>query len=175
MNKSFSDILKKVFLATDILSGICFFSVMALVLVNIIMRNIFKSPIMGTVEIVGLMVASGLGFALANCEMLDGHIGMDINLPWSRKVDKFIEIVKYTISVGFWGIVVWQVFDYALASFVNGRVTPTASIPIAPFIFILGFNVICLCVALMYKLVCAVKAFSTDSRENADDEKEEIE
>jgi len=160
MNKSVSDIIKKFFMITNILSGVCFFTVMALVLVNIVMRNIFKMPIMGTVEIVGLMVATGLGFALANCEMLDGNIGMDIDLPWSRKIDKVIELTKYIISIIFWGIVVWQVFGYASASLVNGRVTPTASIPIYPFIFMLGINVLCLCLALVYKLVCTVKDFS---------------
>jgi len=155
--KTVSGVIKKVFEFTNVLAGVCFFSVMALVLLNIIMRNVFKAPIMGTVEIVGLLVATGLGLAMANCEMLGGNIGMDISLPWSRKVDKIIEIVSYIISLGFWAIVVWQIFVYASASFVNGRVTSTASIPVYPFIFILGFNVFCLCVALAYKLVCMIK------------------
>jgi len=154
--KIVSGAIKKVFTFTNILAGVCFFSVMALVLLNIIMRNVFKAPIMGTVEIVGLLVATGLGLAMANCEMLGGNIGMDISLPWSRKVDKVIEIVSYVISLVFWAVVVWQIFVYASASFANGRVTSTASIPVYPFIFILGFNVLCLCVALAYKLVCMV-------------------
>jgi len=171
MKKSVSEIVKKVFFITNILSGACFFFVMALVLANIIMRNVFKMPIMGTVEIVGLMVATGLGFALANCEMLDGNIGMDLNLPWSKKIDNVVEIIKYVISIGFWGIVVWQVFGYATASHVNGRVTPTASIPIAPFIYILGVNVFCLCVALVFKLACVLNIIPADSN-NTDLSKE---
>ncbi|MCL2513801.1 MAG: TRAP transporter small permease [Oscillospiraceae bacterium] len=157
MLKSISGVIKKVFLITDMLAGVCMFSVMALVLANIIMRNVFKQPITGTVEIVGLLVATGLGLAMANCEMLDGHIGMDIDLPFSPKIGKFIEILKYLISLGFWGLVAWRIFIFASTSYVNGRVTATASIPVYPFIFILGVSMFCLCVALMYKLVCAVK------------------
>ena len=170
--KTVSGALKKAFTFTNILSGICFFSVMVLVLLNIIMRNVFKSPITGTVEIVGLLVATGLGLAMANCEMLGGNIGMDISLPWPRKVDKIIEIVSYVISLSFWAIVVWRIFVYASTSFTNGRVTSTASIPVYPFIFILCFSVFCLCVALAYKLVCMIMDVS-GLRETEREEKEE--
>ena len=155
MFKSVESALKRIFEITDILAGVCFFSVMALVLANIIMRNVFGQPILGTVEIVGLLVATGLGLALAHCEMVDGHIGMDLNLDkiMSQGAQKVVEIVSYVISLSFWTIVVWRLFVYATTSFVNGRVTSTASIPLYPFIFILGFNVFCLCVALGYKLV----------------------
>ena len=157
MLNTVNDMLKKVFSITNILSGVCFFFVMVLVLSNIIMRNVFKMPIMGTVEIVGLLIATGLGLAMANVEMNNGNIGLDIDLLWPRKIDKFIEAATYLISLVFWVIVVWQIFIYAHTSFVNGRVTSTTSIPVAPFIFILCFNVLCLCVALAYKLVNAVR------------------
>jgi len=167
MLKIVSGILKKVFSITDMLAGVCFFSVMVLVLANIVMRNVFKQPIMGTVEIVGLLIATGLGLAMANCEMLGGNIGMDIDLPWPSRVKRIIDIAKYIIALGFWAIVVWQIFVYASASYVNGRVTATASIPIAPFIFILAFNVFCLCVVLAYKLVCSVKDASAEFGKSA--------
>ena len=158
MQKSLSGIIKKMFFITDRLAGVCFFSVMALVLANIIMRNVFKMPILGTVEIVGLLIATGLGLALANCEMNNGNIAMDVvTEKLSKKTQKIIEIITYIISLSFWAIVVWRIIIYASTSFTNGRVTPTTSIPIYPFIFILGFNVFCLCVALVYKLVCAIQ------------------
>ena len=167
MLNTVSDMLKKVFSITNLLAGVCFFSVMVLVLMNIIMRNVFKMPIMGTVEIVGLLIATGLGLAMANVEMNDGNIGLDMDLPWSRKVGKSIEITTFIISLVFWAIVVWQIFIYAHASYVNGRVTPTTSIPIYPFIFILGFNVLCLCAALAYKLIRAIIDASAMFNESA--------
>ena len=169
--KTVAGAIRKVFTFTNILAGICFFSVMVLVLLNIILRNIYK-PITGTFEIVGLLIATGLGLAMANCEMLDGNIGMDISLPWSAKVDKIIQIVSYVISLSFWAIVVWRIFIYASTAFINGRVTSTASIPVYPFIFILCFNVFCLCVALAYKLVFMFKEVS-ELRKNAPVREEE--
>ena len=158
MLKSLPGIIKKLTLITDKLAGICFFSVMVLVLANIIMRNVFKLPILGTVEIAGLLIATGLGFALSNCEMLGGNIAMDVlTEKFPRRIQRIIEIVIYIVSLGFWAIVVWRIFVYAETSFINGRVTPTTSIAIYPFIFILGFNVFLLCVVLAYRLVCTVK------------------
>jgi len=168
MSKSISNIIKKVTLFTDRLAGVCFFSVMILVLANIIMRNVFKMPIMGTVEIVGLLIATGLGFALSNCEMINFNVGMDVvteKLP--QKAQKLIRIVTYSISLSFWAIVVWRVFIFANTAYSNGRVTSTASIPVYPFIIILGFNLVCLCVVLAYKLVNTVADVSAELRKTS--------
>jgi len=170
MQKSVSGIIKRIFSITDILAGVCFFATMVLVITNIIMRNIFIKPILGTVEMVGLLVATGLGLALANCEMTNFNIAMDIvTEKLSVKTQKIIEIFVYLISLGFWAIVVWQVFIYGNTSFINGRVTATASIPLYPFIFILGFNVFCLCVVLTYKLICTIKDLSAENSKSADE------
>ena len=169
MEKSESGIIKKIFQITDKLAGVCFFSVMALILANIIMRNVFKQPIMGTVEIVGLLIATGLGFALANCEMTNFNIAMDVvTEKLSRGAQKIIEIVVYVISLSFWAIVVWRIFIFANTSYINGRVTSTASIPVYPFIFVMGFNILCLCVALAYKLVRAIRDAPAELRKSAE-------
>ena len=171
--KSIEGIIKKICAITDLLAGVCFFSVMALVLVNIILRSIFKLPILGTVEIVGLLTATGLGLALSNCEMKNGNIAMDVlTEKFSKGVQRVIDIIIYIISLGFFGIVVWRIIIFANTSFINGRVTATVSIPIAPFIFILGFNVACLCAVLAYKLVNALNDAPPESLESANAGKE---
>jgi len=154
MFKTIHGVVKKIFSITDLLAGVCFFALMILVLANIIMRNVFGQPITGTFEMVGLLTATGLGLALAHCEMNDGNIAMSIvtdKLP--KKMQGVIDIVIYLIALSFWAVVVWQIFGYANSSLANGRVTSTASIPLYPFILILGINVACLCVALVFKLV----------------------
>ena len=172
MQKSVSGIIKKFTLIADKLAGVCFFSVMVLVLANIIMRNVFKHPILGTVEIVGLLIATGLGLALSNCEMTDFNIAMDVvTEKLSRRVQKIVAIVTYSISLSFWAIVVWRVFIYANTTYINGRVTSTASIPLYPFIFVLGFNLFCLCVVLAYKLICVVQDASAEFRKSAHDKR----
>jgi len=175
--KSIEGIIKKICSITDMLAGVCFFSVMALVLTNIIMRSVFKMPILGTVELVGLLTATGLGLALSNCEMQDFNTAMDVfteKLP--KKAQKIIDIFVYLISLVFFSIVVWRMFIFSGTSFANGRVTPTTSIPIFPFIFLLGINVFFLCVVLAYKFVRDVKEILAESgKSSSTEEIEKIE
>ena len=147
---------KKIFGISDFFAGICFFSVMLLILVNILMRKLFNMPIMGTVELVGLLTATGLGFALANCELNNGNISMSILTDrLNVKTQRIIEIFVYLISLFFWSMVAWHIFLFGSSSFLSGWVSSTASLPVFPFIFILFFNVFCLCVVVALKLVCS--------------------
>ena len=168
MFETIHDIAKKIFSITDLLAGVCFFALMLLVLTNIIMRNVFGQPLAGTFDMVGLLTATGLGLALAHCEMNDGNIAMSIvtdKMP--KQMQKVVDVLVYLIAISFWGVVVWRIFVYANTSLVNGRITPTAEIPLYPFIFILGTNVACLCVALIFKLATAVKGVAESFRKPA--------
>ncbi len=173
MRISLTAIIKKVTLITDRLAGACFFSVMALVVSNIIMRNIFKRPILGTMEIVGLLCVTGLGLALSNCEMINFNVGMDVVMEkLSDKTRKTIKLGTYSVALCFWSIVVWRMYIYASATYMNKRVTPTTSIPVYPFVFMLGFNLLCLCAVLAYKLVRAARDVYALSRGSSDAGKE---
>ena len=106
-------IAKKIFSITDFLAGICFFSVMALILVNILMRKIFNLPIMGTYELVGLLTATGLGFALANCEIKNGNVSMSLftdKMP--KKIRGIIGVIIHLLSLSLWTIIVVRLFIY---------------------------------------------------------------
>ena len=147
-------ITNKLFSLTDFFAGICFASVMLLILVNILMRKIFNLPIMGTFELVGLLTATGIGFSLAKCEINNGNVAMTIlteKMP--KKVQALIGIIINLLSLGFWGVVVYRLFVYGSSSFKSGWVSSTSSVPIYPFIFILGFNAFCLCIVLALKLI----------------------
>jgi len=168
MFKTIHGIARKIFSITDLLAGVCFFALMLLVLTNIIMRNAFGQPLTGTFDMVGLLTATGLGLALAHCEMSDGNIAMSIvtdKLP--KQMQKVIDVLVHLIALSFWGVVVWRMFVYANTSLVNGRITPTAKIPLYPVILLLGINVACLCVALIFKLATAVKGTAESFRKPA--------
>ena len=170
MKISVRDIAKKVFGITDIFAGICFASVMALILLNIITRKLFNLPIMGTVELVGLLTVTGIGFSLARCELNNGNVSMSIltdKLP--LKMQQIIEVIVSLISLLFWVLVAWKALIYAGSSFKSGWVSSTASLPIYPFIFILFFNVLCLCFVITLKLMYSFKtALTYNKKEKAE-------
>ena len=145
---------KKLCLVADILARGCFFSVMVLVLANIVMRKVLVRPIMGAYELVGLLTATGIALSLAQCALQDGHIAVTIvtdNLPHAAQ--RILDVVAHAISLGFWMLMTWSMFVFAGTTFGRGMVSATARLPVYPFIFIIAFGLLCLCLALASALV----------------------
>jgi TRAP-type C4-dicarboxylate transport system permease small subunit len=138
----------------DILAGICLTGVMILVVANILMRSLFNQPILGTYDVVGLLTALGIGFALANCAILNGHIAVDFvvdRLP--IKIQVPVDILVDLIGFGFWGLVAWHVGAYAKVLATNGVVSATAQIPLYPIVYLIAFSLAGLSLVLLARLI----------------------
>ena len=147
------EIVKKICLIADRLAGICFFAVMTLVVVNIIMRKVFTMSIMGAYELVGLLTAAGVGLALAQCALNDGHIAVSILTDrLSKAGQEIVSIAIHVISLVFWLLICWRMFVFGSTTFSRGMVSSTAQFPVYPFMFIIAFGLFCLCLVLALKL-----------------------
>jgi len=162
------NLLKNIIVKADKIAGLCFFSVMALVVLNIIMRKLFY-PIMGTYELVGLLTATGIALALANCTQSNGHVAMGLiidRLSPARQL--VVDIIVYSISLGLWLVIAWQLFVFGGTTFSRGLVSSTALIPIYPFIFTIAFSVLLLCLVLAFKLAHFLKIAFTRTAEKGE-------
>jgi len=159
MVNTINGIVKKISAKSDVLAGACFFSVMALVVAGIIMRKIVGQPIMGAYELVGLLTAAGIALALANCAMKNGHIALTLFIDHlSVKKQNIVDTAVYTILLLFWAAVAWRMFVFGSTTFSSGMVSPTAQVPIYPFIFVLALSMLCLCLVLFVKLAQSIDA-----------------
>ena len=145
--------INKVCLAADVLARTCFFAVMILVLLNIVMRKLFQ-PISGAYELVGPLTAVGIALALAQCALQDGHIAVSLftdRLP--LLMQQIFNIIVFTISLGFWLMISFSMFDFASTTLKRGVVTANAQLPIYPFILIIAVGLVCLSLALVSLLL----------------------
>ena len=148
-----NDITKKLSSKLDVAGAVCFFMVMVLILASIIMRRVIGQPIMGAYEKVGLLTMAGIALGQANCAMKDGHIALTLIVDRLSPLKQLIiDIVVYIISLAFWIIITWRLFIFGITTMRSGMVSSTAMVPIYPFIFILTFSVLCLCLVLAAKL-----------------------
>jgi len=159
-------VIKSIIVKADKIAGFCFFSVMALVVLNIVMRKLLNLPITGTYDLVGLLTATGIALALANCTLSNGHIAMGLIIDklspaWQRLID----IIVYALSLGLWLTIAWQLFVFGGTTAGRGLVSATAMIPIYPFIFAIAFGVLFLCFVLAFKLADCLKAAFTRTAE----------
>jgi TRAP-type transport system small permease protein len=126
----------------DLAAAGCFFSVMLLIIANILMRGIFKQPILGNYELVGYLTAMGVSFALAHCAQVDGHIAVGFvadRLP--PRLQNAVALLVGTLSLGLWGVVIWSMSLYMQTIKASNLVSATAQIAVYPIIGLvtLGF------------------------------------
>lgn len=151
--RKFVRVVERLSLEMDKAAGFCIAAVMVLVVCNVILRKVFKQPILGTYELVGYLTALGVSLALASCAFQNGHIALDY------LVNKFPEKIRALLNMGinltvlcFWGFSSWHVGKYAQNLMENGVVSPTAQIPVYPFVLLIGLGLVGLCLVSLVRV-----------------------
>lgn len=125
---------------------------MLLTVVDVVMR-LFKMPIPGTFEIVGMLGAVAISFSLAYTSIEKGHITVEVlmqNLP--ARVQAFFTALYSLASAVFFLFAAWVCIDYAMDLIKSGEVSSTIKMPTYPFV--LGISISSLLLALVLFLDC---------------------
>jgi len=142
----------------DKLAQICLFSVMLLIVSNIILRVVFNHPILGTYEMVGYLTALGIGFALAYCAFQNGHIAVSFIMEkFPQKFQSSVDILVNAVSLIFWAGAVFYLGNFGQAMKMKGLVSPSAEIPVYPFIFLIALGILGLSMVLLFKLLISCR------------------
>ena len=150
--KQLSGVVKRVSSILDKLAGLCMFSVMLLILGNIILRTVFNHPILGTYELVGFLTAMGVALALAHCAVQDGHIAVSFIIEhFPYKIQSLAAVFVDAVSLILWAAAVWSLGKFGYAMQIKGLVSPSAEIPVYPFIYLVAFGLLGLCLVLLFK------------------------
>ena len=147
----------------DRIAGLCLAGIMVLVVANIILRAIFNSPILGTIDYVGFLAALAIGLALAYCAVQNAHIAVDFvveRLP--HKLQAIVDSLINIIALGFWGLVSWKMFEYARSLAASGVVSPTTQTPFHPFVYLVSLGLFVLCLVLLVRLIDSIKRMTTN-------------
>jgi len=141
----------------DSLAGWGIAATMLLVVVNIILRIVFKAPIQGVYEYVGFLTAAIIGFAIAYCAIQNAHISIGFlveKLPC--KVQKIIQTASGTVILIFLVFASYQTFMYAREKAISGEVSATAHMPFYPFIIMVAIGLLMLCLVEIVKVLKGV-------------------
>lgn len=136
----------------DRLAGLILASVMLLVVANILLRSLFKRPILGTYELVGYCTAAAIGLSLAFCAAQGGHIAVGIlvdRLP--ARMRTLIELCLNLPILGFLGLAAYQLFCHGKRVIASGEVSPTTELPFYPFIFLVAIGFLALTLVFMMR------------------------
>lgn len=143
-----------------VISGTAVVLMMLLIVINGIKRT-FSEPIMGTTEIVGWLAAISISFALGYTQIHRGHVDIDLLvIKFPQSLQKVLRIIISFLSLGFFAIVGWQMFEYALTLSANKNVSQTLGIIFYPFVILSAIGFIVFVLVLLNDLITEFKGGS---------------
>ena len=149
----FEKVIHSVSRVLDIIARYFLLGMMSLVVINVISRRL-DFPILGTYDLVGLMLIVTAAFALAYCAVGKGHIFVGFILDrFSPRVQSIFDVVTGILAVAFFGIVTWQSAIYARMIWQTGQVTPTIHMTFYPVLYMMAAGFLLLFFVLVIDLI----------------------
>jgi TRAP-type C4-dicarboxylate transport system permease small subunit len=113
----------------------CFLGgMMLLTLGDVVGRYFFNRPILGTWELIGLMLVFAGTWGFAYAQVMKAHIRVDILLnKFPPRIQAFMNVVSYLAGTVGFALITWQVFFMAKNYMVHDYVTDTLGQPIFPY------------------------------------------
>ncbi|MFA4885712.1 MAG: TRAP transporter small permease [Desulfotomaculaceae bacterium] len=152
--KRFSGLVTGLSRVLDQAAGFFLVATMVLIVVNILLRTIFKTPVFGAFEYVGLLTALVIGLSLAYCGVQNAHIDISLVVDWlPARLRDIISVLINIISMCFLAVSAWYVGAYASSMMDSGLVSPTTQMPTYPFVYLIALGMFVYCLVLLVRSI----------------------
>lgn len=153
-------VINRIVISLSTVSIFTFLSMALVIVANVVMRA-FDRPILGTQEIVGILMVVTVSFAIAYCALLQNHIVITIIITHLKTPTKrILAIITTTLSLFIWIIISWQCAAFALEQWKINEKTTVIEWPLYPLRFIFAFGLFVLCAVLVSDLLKHFKEMS---------------
>jgi TRAP-type C4-dicarboxylate transport system permease small subunit len=108
--------------------------------VDVIGSKAFRSPLVWSYDVTGLLGLVVLVFALAFTQMNHGHIEIEfVTTRLPMRAQTVINAVVALLGTALFAVMTWQMAGHAITLQRSGRVTSIGDIPLAPFGYAAAF------------------------------------
>jgi len=112
--------------------------------------RIFRHPILGTFEIVGMGGAIAIGFAIPLTSWLRGQTYVDFAIQmFPDRIRNIVNILTRVVCIALFAVIGYNLFLYASNLRVSGEVSLTRQIPFYPVAYGLGVSCFVQCLVLI--------------------------
>lgn len=147
-------VLRSISAFMNMIAGAGIFVVMVVVVLNIILRLLFNSPIDGTYEIVQYGILLAISLALADNELADGNVMVSFLLEKMKpRVANIFLIAMNIIALITMGFITFNQFRMVATKYANRAATSILHIPHWILVLILALGFLTLVLALLLKLI----------------------
>ncbi|BBO87328.1 TRAP transporter small permease [Desulfosarcina ovata] len=129
-------------------------AMMTLTCLDVLLR-LFRHPIPGAYEVVGMLGAIFISFSLARTSVDQGHIAVDFLVQrLSRRLRYAVEALNAGICALLFSVICRQCILFARDLKASGEVSMTLQMPVHPFVY--GIAAGCAMLAIVLYVNCAV-------------------
>lgn len=137
------------------IGGVALLVLMMLAVVNVGMGLIGKS-LHGAYELMGYCGAVAIAFSLGGSQRRKDHILVDVlTRHFPEWVNRLLDVTKYILSMIFFGLVSWKLFQYGMMKIQSGELSSTLKIPFYPFVFCVALGFALLVITLLIDAILA--------------------
>ena len=127
---------------------------MVLTCADVFMRYFFNNPITGTYDIVSLLGAVLVAFAMPYTMLKKGHVAVEILVQTlSRGKQLLIETFAHSLGISLFLVLVWQAILLSRDMKAAGEVTPTLLFPFYPILYCMAVCFFGLSLAILVNLI----------------------
>lgn len=137
-----------------VISGIAVIGMTGLIVVNVIGRMFFKTPVLGVTELAGFggVVLVAIGIGLTEREHRNVIVEVLVN-RFPQRMKAFADVFVLFLSLGIVAYLFYANFNNALKSAITGAKTFTLGINPAPFEFTWAIGILILCLFLLRNVI----------------------
>ncbi len=142
----------------DRLTWMVLFVMMTMTMADVLLRKLTNTTIIGAGEITEMMMAVVVFCSLAQCQVEEGHIRIDLIMRKAGpRIQSVVDMVTQFLCFGLFCLVTWSTFIHAMEIMEWEEVSIDLAIPIYPFVFIAAIGSAMLALILLYKAMIALE------------------
>jgi TRAP-type C4-dicarboxylate transport system permease small subunit len=144
------------------ISVICVFCMMLLTTVDVVLRYIFNSPLLGAYEVSEFMMVIIVFFSMAYTQFRKGHVAVDIFVSHlSQRKQAFVDLFNHGATIFILLLITWRSSLTALELYDTMETTGTVPIPVYPFVFVVAFGCLAMGIELLRDCIKIIGTFKS--------------
>lgn len=133
------------------------FIMMLVTCIDVAGAKLFLRPIHGALDAVELAQLIAISFAAAATLIAGRHVSVEflvVMLP--KRVRALVEAVVQILGLSLFAIIIWRLARYGYSTQIEKWVSPTARVPLYPFVYGTAFGLIPLWLLLLENLIKSI-------------------
>ena len=137
-----------------LIGSFCIAINMLFIVVNVILRAIFRIPIAGYTDIIGMISCIITSLTISYTEFENGHIKVDFFMNYfSKNVQNIFYVFTGILNFAVVGTLAVCFWNYANRSYIERTVSVSANLPYTPFLLISAFGMLLFALTIIAKII----------------------